>query len=328
MVDSFRSQSPPWVLFAAGAVRAGVRAVVVLTLAASASGCLHPQQGVVDAVWGKQGERPGQLQKPRAAAIDESDQLYIVDMTGRIQVFDCDGEFLRGWRTPATAQGKPSGLSFDNDGNLLVADTHYFRMLVYTPEGELLQQRSIGGVCGPEHGNFHFVTDAVQDSQGCYYIGEYGENDRIQKFSPTGEFLMQIGSHGQEPLQFVRPQNIAIDANDHLWVADACNHRIQVIDATGEQPKLVRIWGQEGEGPGELRYPYDLVLDGEGHVYVCEFGNHRVQKFTLEGELVGSWGGPGREPGQLCQPWALVRDSRGRTHVVDTYNHRVQRVYF
>ena len=62
-------------------------------------------------------------------AIDDQDQLYIVDMTARIQVFDGDGKFLRGWQTPEHAHGKPTGLSIAPDGILLVADTHYYRVL-------------------------------------------------------------------------------------------------------------------------------------------------------------------------------------------------------
>lgn len=277
-------------------------------------------------VWGRRGISDGRLQKPRAMAVDDRDRVYIVDMTGRIQVFTPEGEFLRGWRTPEIENGKPSGLTIDRDGNLLVADTHYFRVLVYSPDGEMLQQRTIGGTCGHGPGEFNFVTDAVQDSQGNYYVGEYGEYDRIQKFSPDGRFLMQWGSHGSEPGQFVRPNNLAVDDQDRIWVADSCNHRVQVFDATGKEPRLVKMWGEYGSEPGQLSYPYDLVLDGQGHVYLCEYGNHRVQKFTLEGESLGCWGISGRREGELSQPWALALDSQGQLHVLDTYNHRVQTI--
>lgn len=280
----------------------------------------------VEMVWGQKGVSDGRLQKPRAMAIDDKDQLYIVDMTARIQVFDRDGNFLRGWQTPAWQNGRPTGLSIDRDGNLLVADTHYYRMLMYAPDGTLLKNKTIGGTPGHGPGEFGLVTDAVQDSQGNYYIAEYGQYDRIQKFSPAGEYLFEWGGHGSDPGQFVRPQNLAVDENDHIWVADACNHRIQVFDATGDEAQLVRIWGGPGNQPGQLRYPYDLTLDGQGHVYVCEWGNHRVQQFTLDGESVAIWGSSGRGPGQFHAPWALVRDSRGKIHVLDTYNHRVQRV--
>ena len=276
--------------------------------------------------WGRRGISPGRLQKPRAMAIDANDNIYVVDMTARIQVFDRQGHYLRGWQTPASENGRPTGMSFDRAGNLMVADTHYYRILFYTPAGELLAERTLGGVMGHAPGEFGLVTDAVQDSAGNYYVAEYGEYDRIQKFTADGQFLFQWGGHGSAPGQFVRPQNLAIDDQDHIWVADACNHRIQVFDATGDSAKLSRNWGSEGREPGKLKYPYDLALDGAGHVYICEFGNHRIQKFTLDGQLLGLWGNVGRDPGQLHNPWAMVRDSRGYLHVLDTYNHRVQRL--
>lgn len=279
-----------------------------------------------EVVWGRRGVSEGMFEKPRAAAISPDDELFLVDMTARIQVFDLEGQFLRAWQIPEFYKGRPSGLSFNNDGNLLVADTHYNRVLVYTPDGKLLDDETIGGVEGSAPGEFGFVTDAVQDSQGNFYISEYGQHDRIQKFSPEGEFLFQWGGHGREPGQFVRPQNLAIDEHDHVWVADACNHRIQVFDATGDEAELVKIWGEHGSEPGKLGYPYDLVLDGQGHLYVVEYSNHRVQKFDLEGNSLATWGSSGRGEGQLASPWALALDQQGRLHVVDSENHRVQRI--
>lgn len=282
--------------------------------------------GRLELTWGEPGRSPGRLHLPRAMAMDADGLLYIVDKTARVQVFDRQGQFVRGWRTPESANGKPTGLSFDHDGLLMVADTHYYRILFYRPDGTLLPARTLGGQMGEQPGEFGLVTDVVQDSTGCYYVAEYGDHDRIQKFTADGKFLFQWGGHGSEPGQFMRPQNLAVDEQDQIWVADACNDRIQVFAAGGSGAELVRIWGQRGSQVGQLRYPYDLVLDGQGHVYVCEFGNHRVQKFALDGRSLGTWGTRGRRPGELFNPWALVRDNRGRIHVLDTYNHRVQRI--
>ena len=298
-------------------------AALLAALALAAPGCWGDpiSIGRLDVIWGRGGFSEGRLQKPRAMAIDRNDQIYVVDMTARIQVFDTDGRFITAWQTPAHEAGKPTGLSVDRDGRLLVADTHYYRLLIYSPEGKLVQ--TIGGTGGQKPGEFGLVTDAVQDSRGNYYIGEYGDLDRIQKFTRDGEFLLQWGGHGSEPGQFARPQSLAIDEQDRIWVVDACNHRIQVFDTEG---KLVKMWGTQGGAPGELYFPYDLVLAPDGVVYICEFGNHRVQKFTREGRSLGCWGTHGRGPGELHNPWALVRDSQGRIHVLDTYNHRIQRV--
>jgi DNA-binding beta-propeller fold protein YncE len=293
-------------------------------LAAATGGCSEDAAAdVPDKVWGKLGIGNGQFSKPRAIAIDTDDHLYIVDMTARIQVFDVNGNFIRAWQTPAHVNGRPTGLTFDDiDGNLLVADTHYYRVLTYTPSGELLMDRTIGGTMGPGPGEFGFVTDAVRDAEGNYFVGEYGEYDRIQKFSPEGRYVLEWGGHGSEPGQFLRPQHLELDADGLLWVTDSCNHRIQVFDGQG---KLINMWGTPGAAPGQLKYPYCLVLDGQGYAYVCEYGNNRVQKFTVDGRSVACWGTYGRKPGQLNNPWALVLDSRGRCHVLDSMNHRVQR---
>ncbi len=294
-------------------------------LTAAAGGCSgnSAEGSPPDLVWGKLGAGDGQFSKPRAIAIDAEDRLYIVDMNARIQVFDVDGKFIRGWRTPEYQNGRPTGLTISTDGNLLVADTHYYRVLTYTPKGELLTHATLGGTMGQGPGEFGFVTDAVRDADGNYFVSEYGEYDRVQKFSPEGKFLLQWGGHGSEAGHFLRPQHLQLDADGLLWVADACNHRIQVFDGSG---KVVKIWGAQGTEPGHLSYPYCLALDGDGHIYVCEYGNHRVQKLTLDGKSLACWGREGRRPGQLFNPWALVLDSRGRVHVLDSNNHRVQRI--
>lgn len=287
------------------------------------AGCREELQtmGRLERVWARRGISEGRLQKPRAIAIDAQDRVYVVDMTARIQVFDPAGHYLFGWQTPEHELGKPVGLGIGKDGQLLVADTHYHRILIYSPAGELLQ--TIGGTPGREPGQFGLVTDVVQDSQGNYYVGEYGEYDRIQKLSADGRFLRQWGGHGSEPGRFMRPQGLALDEHEHLWVADACNHRIQVFDAEGN---LLRVWGAQGGRLGELYYPYGLALGPDQTVYVAEFGNHRVQKFTRGGRSLGCWGGHGRQEGRLHSPWGLVRDQRARIHVLDTNNHRVQTV--
>lgn len=275
-------------------------------------------------VWGRRGVQDGDLVKPRAAAIDARDRLYIVDYTARIQVFDRDGKFLdHCWTTPDYRNGRPSGLSIDRDGNLLVSDSHYHCLRVYSPEGAEL--RKIGGEAGTGPGQFGYISDALQDADGYYYVAEFGENQRITKLDPEGRYVTSWGSPGTEPGQLARARALALGPDGNLYVADACNHRIQVCSRDGQ---WLRSWGHAGSEPGALSYPYDLAFNRHGELYVVEYGNQRVQKFTPDGVSLGCWGEPGHKPGQLHSPWALVVDSRGRVHVIDSENHRVQRVAF
>ena len=302
------------------------RPLPVLLLAAatlSAAGCgdTPPRPQVV---WGKRGVRDGDLVRPRAIAIDARDRLYIVDFTARIQVYDRDGNYLGPtWTTPDYRNGRPSGLDIDRDGNLIVCDSHYSCVRIYSPEGKELRKF---GAAGTAPGQLSYISDAVQDGDGYFYLAEFGDNQRISKFDADGRFVRCWGAPGNEPGQFARARALALGPDGLLYVADSCNHRIQVFTRDGD---LVRSWGEVGSEPGRLSYPYDLAFDKKsGVLYVAEYGNHRVQKFKPSGEALGCWGGAGRGPGQFHCPWALAVDSRGCVHVVDTENHRVQRIQF
>jgi DNA-binding beta-propeller fold protein YncE len=291
---------------------------------AAASGCeraARADAGTLELVWGDRGNRPGHLQRPRAIAADDHDRLFIADMTDRIQVFSTDGAFLHHWRLPAFNVDGPTGVSIDNAGNVMVADTHFYRILIFTPDGEPVA--TIGGVQGAEPGQFGYVREVVQDASGYLITCEYGWADRIQVLDPDHRFVAHWGQYGTEPGQFRRPESLALDGQGRLFVADSCNHRIQVFETNG---KLLGVWGGQGAALGQLSYPYDIAFGGDGNLYVCEWGNHRVQKFTPDGKSLGAWGRAGRDRGQLNFPWALAVDQHGRIHLADSSNHRVQRI--
>jgi len=277
-----------------------------------------------DLVWGKRGVLDGDIVRPRAAVIDGEDRIWIVDFTARIQAFSLDGEYVGPTFTPPDFRnGRPSGLGVTRDGKLIVCDSHYNCLRLYEADGTLL--KTIGGDKGNGPGQFGYVSDAVQDADGTFFISEFGINERITKTDETGKFLATWGKSGTAEGEFNRIRALALGPDDCLYVADSCNHRIQVFRKSGE---LVRVIGTEGTGPGELKYPYDLAFGPKGNLYVVERGNHRVQKFSTAGVSLGVWGSSGRKPGQFADPWALVVDKKGRIHVVDTENHRVQRIKF
>jgi DNA-binding beta-propeller fold protein YncE len=63
-----------------------------------------------------------------------------------------------------------------------------------------------------------------------------------------------------------------------IYVADAENDRIQVVDGAG---RVVAAWGSKGAAPGQFSYPIGIAADAAGNVYVADFGNDRVQKFRF-----------------------------------------------
>ena len=259
---------------------------------------------------GGPGSDEGRFATPRATAWDPRGFLYVVDKTARIQKFDAEGKFLKGWSTPSSEKGRPTGLTVDPKGEVLVADTHYHRVLRYSSEGELISEF---GVEGSEPGQFLYPTCIAVGPDGLLYVSEYGGSDRIQVFTPEGKYLRGWGSYGKDPGQFDRPQSIAI-SGDVIYVADAANHRIQVFTLDG---KLLRGWG-------DVKYPYSVSLDPKGNVLVAEYGRHRVSKFSPDGVPLATAGKPGTAPGDLNTPWSAIPISGDRIAIVDSGNPRIQ----
>lgn len=70
--------------------------------------------------WGQTGYGPGEFRTVHAIAIDSRGRVFVADRSNnRIQIFDQDGNFLATW----TQFGRPSGIYFDQDDRIYVADS-------------------------------------------------------------------------------------------------------------------------------------------------------------------------------------------------------------
>lgn len=287
-------------------------------------------------VIGSRGVAPGQFNKPRSLTCDRADNLYVADITGRIQKFSPDGRFLLQWQMPQTVLGKAKGMSLDPAGNVIVVEPHYQRVNHFTGEGILVAQ---WGRRGTNLSDFILPRCVAVNSAGEYFLGEYTTVERVQKFSVAAELastpqpkaatnaayalLGAWGQPGQANGDFNRAEGIAIGPGDAVYVADSCNHRIQVFDREG---RFLRTHGQAGSGPGQFSFPYDVRVEGIGRQFVCEFGNSRVSVFDANDHLVETIGRAGRAPGEFANPWAICFDSHGNLYVADSQNHRVQKL--
>ena len=77
------------------------------------------------------------------------------------------------------------------------------------------------------------------DAQGDVYVADW-RNDRIQKFTPDGQFVASFGESGQGEGQFHRPSSVAVDTEGYIYVADWGNERVQVLGPDGSFQLLLR----------------------------------------------------------------------------------------
>lgn len=269
-------------------------------------------------VFGESGAGPVEFNYPRAVAWRPSGALVIIDKAGRVQMVTPDGVFIRDWMMPEYADGRPVGLDVHPDGSIWIADTHYYRIVRFSPEGEVL---GMFGKRGHGPGEFGLLSDVAIRPDGGFYVGEFTINDRISAFDADGAILRVFGDSDDGDAAVARPQALLIAPDGTLWVADACNHRICHFSAEGA---LLGAFGVLGAEPGQLAYPYGLGMLQDGSLVVCEYGNNRVQRFTQSGESLGTWGAAGRAVGRLAYPWSLAVLPDDRVAVLDSGNDRVQ----
>jgi sugar lactone lactonase YvrE len=270
---------------------------------------------------GKRGTGVGEFNKPRSLAVDRDDNLYVVDLTARVQKFSPDGKYLGVWQMSETDKGKPKGMCCDDEGLIVVLEPHYSRVSHFSPGGKLMRQ---WGTHGTNDGELAFPRAVAADASGNIYVSEYGLCERVQSFAPeNAKWLTTLGREGTAPGEFNRPEGLAFDAQGRLYVADSCNHRIQVFARDGQ---WLAAYGKPGTKANELSYPYDVRVDDPGFQFVCEFGNSRIHVFDREHRTVEVIGRAGSAPGEFSNPWSIALDSQGNLYVADAQNHRVQKL--
>ncbi|HEX7961734.1 MAG TPA: 6-bladed beta-propeller, partial [Terriglobales bacterium] len=101
-------------------------------------------------------------------------------------------------------------------------------------------------------------------------------NNRVEVFDADGEFIRSFGKPGDGPGYFARPKGIAIDSDNHVWVADAVQNRVQVFTPEGQ----LLIWmGGFGMLPGQFQSLVNLTIDKNNRVYTTEQLAGRMQIF-------------------------------------------------
>jgi DNA-binding beta-propeller fold protein YncE len=276
---------------------------------------VYNRDGSFAAAWGDGMLTP----RTHGITVAPDDTVYCVD-DGRHAVFhfDRDGELLRTFGTPnvpsntgyRTAGGlssitqgagpfnRPTNLAISPSGDLYVSDGYgNSRVHRFSAGGELIQSWGEPGL-GP--GQFHLPHGIAVTGDGRVLVADR-ENDRIQIFSPDGEYL-------EEWTDVQRPTHIAVDAAGLVYVSELWRRSEDVSRRLGFTPDdhhgrvsvyepdgtvLLRLGGPDRCAPGNFIAPHGIAVDSTGDVYVSEVsqsfairrglvpeGSHTLQKFT------------------------------------------------
>jgi tripartite motif-containing protein 71 len=278
--------------------------------------------------WGSPGQGDGQFSTIRFVKVGCSRTVYVVDRvyeyteppmgagrtgTGRIQKFTPYGQFVGLFERKAPGADRtdlPIDVAVD------WADTeewHIRRATIekYSPAGEFFAQWGIDA--GSGDGQLKMPTTIAVDAEGNIYVAD-GINNCVQKFDPSGKFLLTWGTPGHDEGRFLDPLGIAIGESGNVYVVD--RYGVQKFTAEG---RFLAGW-RVPDGPG------GIALDSHGNIYVPCRSSPKVLKFNSAGKVVAEWGNAhAGEDGHFVHLSDIAVEPSGVLLVSDDWSHRIQR---
>jgi RHS repeat-associated protein len=270
---------------------------------------------------GSYGTNIGEFCKPSAVDLDSIGNVYVANTSNnRIEVFDQNGNYLRGWASLGSAEknlNAPQGLAVDKRNNhVFVADTGNNRVVEFEPYGKYVTQWGSGPAT--TNGIFNQPMGLSVDVEGNVYVADYG-NNRVQKFSAQGDWLNTLGSGTGTYFGMLNgPCDVASGSNNDLYVLEKGNRRISVFSRDVFSKILV----------SGLNTPAGITIDPSKNIFVTDIKENTVKAFDFSGNVLVTFGASGNDVGQFMEPFGIAAVDDGGVYVADTNNNRLQKLRF
>ncbi len=156
----------------------------------------------------------------------------------------------------------------------------------------------------------------------------------------AGDYPIGDGGPATEAL-LAFPNDVAVDPDGNVYVADRGNHRVRKVSPGGEISTVAGTGTAEFSSDGApatdtpLFGPAGVAVDVAGNLYIAERNAHRIRKVASSGEIstvagtgesgFGGDGGPATDA-RLASPQAVAVGSDGSLYIADEGNHRIRKV--
>src|SRR5690606_14240876 len=159
------------------------------------------------------GTGDGEFHDPRGIAFDSAGFIFVVDtLNHRVQKLDANATYFDQFGSQGQDDGQfdnPTDVVVDAAGYVYVKDAQ--RIQKFTNDGSFMTS---WGQASTVPGRFRRPYGIAVNSQGYVFVSEF-DNDRIQAFNPSGNYIASIGSG-----TFDDPFALAIDNSDNIFVVD------------------------------------------------------------------------------------------------------------
>ncbi len=252
---------------------------------------------------------------------------------------------------------RPSGIAMDSSGNLYIADSLNFRIRKMDTTGIISTIAGTGtlgtaGNGGPAvSAQLVYPWALTTDRFGNLYFLE-DEMHRVRKIDSSGIITTVAGTGtdgfaGDEGpasrAQLSWPSSLAADNAGNLFIADAGNARIRMVDSLGIIHTVAgkEVSGCTGDGDlatkATLLNPRGIAVDSYGGIFIADKGCNLIRKIdstgriaTVAGTGIGGYSGDGGPAlsARISPEW-LASDPDGNLYVADnlqTANLRIRKI--
>ena len=256
------------------------------------------------------------LDFPTALTLNSDGDLFIGDIGGFVrQVSASTGIITTIYpKGPADEKGGLQGLTFDNDGNLFIADgDQVFELNTLSGAITLVAGTKGSGFSGdnspPKNASFRFLSGVALEANGSLVVTDSG-NCRVRRIENSKNVVSTIavtdtvaqnGSCGEGMVGPIRtPSDPVLDSQGNIFFIegafdvvlrlDANTHEISAVAGTEEK-------GFKGDGgPANkalLNNPSGLAIDTDGNLYIAEYVNNRIRRVDGKTGIITTIAGNG-----------------------------------
>jgi sugar lactone lactonase YvrE len=197
----------------------------------------------------------------------------------------------------------------------------------------------------------------AEDAKGDVFIADSGDNvvrevtaaGVINRFAGTGTAGLGKGASAANSA-LDHPQNVAVDAQGDVFIADTYNNRVVKVTPQGKVSTVAGdgVAGYAGDGAratsAKLSDPTGLALDAKGNLYIADSANNVIRRVDVKSGIITTvagdfaadkasdgLGGFSGDAGpatsaRLNDPQGVALDGAGDLFIADTFNNAVREV--